>query len=259
MSSSPNHKENPRTASDHKTAGFRDNQSGEHTSAVAKYKSFFVGRDDWLALIKYELVTTLCGLFPGALGFFLRSKLYRSLFAQMGLGVQWGSNITLRHPYKMVIEDHAAIDNDCMLCARGSDAGKFRIGKDTIISRGSFIQSKAGGIEIGAHCSIGVQCYIGAVNDILIGDHVLIAGQCYIGGGRYPLSKNGVPMKEQGAYSDGPITIGNDVWIGAGVKILDNVKIGEGAVVGAGAVVTKDVAPYTIVGGIPARVISKRT
>ena len=103
-----------------------------------------------------------------------------------------------------------------------------------------------------------MQCYIGAVNDISIGNLVLIAGQCYIGVGRYPLDRNGTPMKEQGSYSNGPIEIGDDVWIGAGVKILDNIKIGEGAVFGAGAVVTHDVDAYSIVGGVPARVIGQR-
>ena len=53
----------------------------------------------------------------------------------------------------------------------------------------------------------------------------------------------------------GDITIGNGVWIGAGAIITCNVTIGEGAVVAAGAVVTKDVAPYTLVGGIPARIL----
>lgn len=249
----------PATNSSSKPAGFRDNQSNQGQSALGKYQDFFIGRKGWGAFLKYELTTSLFGIFPGGTGFLLRSKAYRGLFAEMGRGVQWGSNITLRHPYKMHIGDNAAIDNDCMLCARGSEEGGFRIGEDVIISRGSFIQSKSGNIDIGEHCSIGVQCYIGAMNNIRIGKHVLIAGQCYIGGGRYPLNKNGVPMKEQGSYSNGPINIGDDVWIGAGVKILDNIKIGEGAVVGAGAVVTKDVKPYAIVGGVPARVMSTRT
>jgi virginiamycin A acetyltransferase len=57
---------------------------------------------------------------------------------------------------------------------------------------------------------------------------------------------------------NGPITIGNDVWVGMNVIILPNVHVGDGAVIAAGAVVTKDVAPYSIVAGVPAREIKKR-
>lgn len=55
-----------------------------------------------------------------------------------------------------------------------------------------------------------------------------------------------------------PITIGNDVWIGSRAIILDGVHIGDGAIIGAGSVVTKDVPPYAIVGGVPARIIRYR-
>ncbi len=54
------------------------------------------------------------------------------------------------------------------------------------------------------------------------------------------------------------IIIGNDVWVGNDVKIMQGIKVGDGAVIGAGALVTKDVAPYTIVGGVPAKLIRKR-
>lgn len=60
------------------------------------------------------------------------------------------------------------------------------------------------------------------------------------------------------ATGKGGITLGDDVWVGYGATILDGVKIGRGGVVAAGAVVAKDVEPYTIVGGVPAKPIKKR-
>lgn len=66
-------------------------------------------------------------------------------------------------------------------------------------------------------------------------------------------------MEEDSSFEDyKPIIIGNDVWIGARVVILDGVKVGDGAVIATGAIVTKDVPPYAIVGGVPAKIIKYR-
>jgi len=242
-----------------KPTGFRQQKSQQRQSALDKYRDFFIGKRGWATFLKYELITSLLIWFPGGAGFLLRGKAYPWLLSKSGRGVQWGRNVCLRHPYKMCIGEQTAIDDNCMLCARGCEDDGFHIADNVIISRDTIIQSKAGNINIGASCSIGVQCYIGAVNDVRIGKHVLIAGQCYIGGGRYPLQRSDTPMLQQGAYSNGPIEIGDDVWIGAGVKILDNIKIGDGAVIGAGAVVTQDVPAYAIVTGVPAKIQDHRT
>jgi acetyltransferase-like isoleucine patch superfamily enzyme len=67
-----------------------------------------------------------------------------------------------------------------------------------------------------------------------------------------------IPMNQQGIETDS-VAIGNDVWIGHGVLITKGVTIGEGAIVAGGAVVTKDVPAFTIVGGVPAKLIKQRT
>ncbi len=66
------------------------------------------------------------------------------------------------------------------------------------------------------------------------------------------------PMIEQGHTENRPVVVEDDVWIGVGVILLPGVRVGRGAVVGAGAVVTKSVAPWSVVGGNPARVIGAR-
>lgn len=76
--------------------------------------------------------------------------------------------------------------------------------------------------------------------------------------GWHPSASRGAALPERADFVRPAVVIGNDVWIGAGAIVLRGVRIGDGAVVAAGAVVSRDVAPYTIVGGVPARVIRPR-
>jgi len=69
--------------------------------------------------------------------------------------------------------------------------------------------------------------------------------------------ERGTPVMDQ-PKQEGDIVLGDDVWLGANVVVTAGVSIGEGAVVGAGAVVTRDLPPYSIAGGVPARVIGER-
>ena len=111
-------------------------------------------------------------------------------------------------------------------------------------------------VEIGKYVGIGRNTVIAAKEFIKIGDYSLIGPYCQIQDNDH-LMKKGELITLQ-PFKTAPIEIGRDVWLGSGVKVLKGVKIGDGAVVGAGSVVTKDVEPYTIVAGTPARFIKKR-
>jgi len=234
--------------------------SAPKKSPFVKYADFFIGKQGFSALIKYELLTILGASLPGAMGYLARKICYKRLMGNCGEGVQFGKNLSLRHPGKMHIGAGSAIDDDCLLDARGTTPGNFVIGEQVLIARACLIQAKtdAGWLKIGDRCSIGGQCTITSTGGIELGANVLLAGQCYLGGGRYKTELLEVPMMDQGMYSRGPVVIGDDVWIGAGATILDGVRVGRGAIVGAGAVVTRDVPDFAVVTGVPAKVVSQR-
>ena len=107
-------------------------------------------------------------------------------------------------------------------------------------------------VEVGAFCSISDNVVVGGGNHPL--EWVSTSPAFYKG--RDSISKRLASLEYDS--SDAHTIIGNDVWIGNGVLIKPGVTIGDGAVVGMGSVVTKDVEPYTIVGGNPAKMIRKR-
>lgn len=223
------------------------NLNQENVSAFQKYRDFFVGSRDMLTFLRFELSQMFLALLPGAVGLLLRKKLYPVLFKKVGSGVVFGRNLALRHPGSIVLGDRVAIDDNCLLDAKGAGEEGFVIGNDVLIARDTIIQAKCAFIEIGDHCSIGSQCQLSSAGGIQFGKNVMIAGQCYIGGGRYHTEDRTIPMMEQGLYSKGPVVIEDDVWIGAGVVIQDGVHIGRGSVIGSGAVVREDIPEYTIV------------
>jgi len=113
-------------------------------------------------------------------------------------------------------------------------------------------------IVIGDRTSINNHIILDGTGGITIGNDVLLGFESIILSANWNFSDPAIPIKLQGQTKN-KIVIGNDVWVGTRVIITSGVTIGDGAVVAAGAVVTKDVTPYTIVGGVPAREIGKRS
>ena len=105
--------------------------------------------------------------------------------------------------------------------------------------------------------SINRNYFINARGKIYIGKNVLIGPYVTIYSTNHIFSSIDIPIKDQGQTEE-EVIIEDDVWIGANSTILPGVKIGKGAIIAAGAVVTKDVPTYSVVGGIPAKLIKER-
>ncbi len=172
---------------------------------------------------------------PGNAGIILRRIWVAKRVAKLGAGAtietgtffRCGNNISLGESFTLL---RGSILGAC--------DGKLTIGDRVSINSGSVVDASAGG-NITIH------------NDALIGPNVVIRAS------NHAFDAVNVPMNRQG-HTGGRIIIEEDVWIGANATIVPGVTIGAHAVVGAGAVVTQNVEPWTIVGGVPARLIRNR-
>lgn len=133
----------------------------------------------------------------------------------------------------------------------------IKIGENCYIYSNCLIKTYGGHILIGNNCSLNDFSILYGHGGLEIGNNVRIAAQTMMIPQNHNYSDPNVSIAEQGITAEG-IKIEDDVWIGAGVKILDGIKIGKGSVIGAGSVVTHDVSPYSIAVGSPAKVIKKR-
>ena len=233
----------------------------ESNSALERYRNIVLGSGGFLSLLKYELITSVFGPLPGALGLMMRKIFFRTIIGQVGRNVIFGRNITLRHAHKIRLGNRVVIDENVVLDAKGDGNRGIYIGDDTIISRNCILSCKNGNIRIGRSVSIGITTLIHSVqgSDVSIGENTIIAAYTYlIGGGNYHFNRLDLAIKEQGTYSKGGVLIGNNVWVGSHVQVLDGVSVGEGSILSAGAVVNRDVPRLSIVGGVPAKIIKSR-
>ena len=128
------------------------------------------------------------------------------------------------------------------------------IGKNVKI-QSDILVGKFDDIKIGSNVALNEKCRLRNVD---IGDYVLLAPEVYILHSGHNYQSKNIPIYSQGEKRYKKTIIEDDVWIGARSIILPGKKIGKGSIVAAGSVVTKDVEPYTIVGGNPAKFIRNR-
>jgi acetyltransferase-like isoleucine patch superfamily enzyme len=229
----------------------------ERKSKVGKYRDLVIGRPGIGALVTYELVTLLSSWVPGALGLFLRSKLYPLILGRVGRNVVFGANVTIRHPHKIAIGDNVVIDDACCLDAKGTDNRGIEIGNGVFVGRNTILSCKNGDIVIDDRANIGFNCEVFSASRVRVGKSVLMAAYTYLVGGDHLYDRIDIPVLEQGRTARG-IEVDDNVWLGTHVVVTDGSRVGRDAIVGAGAVVVGEIPEFAIAAGIPAKVMRDR-
>ena len=207
-----------------------------------------------------QTVMGLAGWIPSVPGIAVRAMLYRLILRADGTAAI-ESGVRLRFASLIRLGRHVYLDQNVYIhaCPNG-----VSIGDGTCVMHGAvlhvynFRQLPKAGIWIGRKSLIGEYTVIRGQGGVTIGDRVYASPHCQLIAVNHVFDDPTRPFIDQGITAQG-ITVEDDVWIGSGAIVLDGVKIGNGAIVAAGAVVTKDVAPHTVVGGVPAKVLKEIT
>jgi acetyltransferase-like isoleucine patch superfamily enzyme len=248
---------NPSSPPGRAPAGIQQALRDERRSALAKYQDLVVGSRSLLRLVVHELVVTFTSAVPGALGLLLRRIFYPLLLGRCGRNVTFGQGVVLRHPRKIRLGDDVVVDDLVVLDAKGERNEGITVGDGVFLGRATILSCKDGDIVLGDHVNIGFHSEVFSGSRVTVGRHGLFAAYTYLVGGGHAFDQAGVPVLEQERTSRG-IAVGDNVWLGTGVKVLDGVRIGRDVVVGAGAVVTGDLPDGVVAAGLPARVVRAR-
>jgi len=173
-----------------------------------------------------------------------------------------GRGVALRNPQHVTVGRSCVLEDYCEvqgLSRQGIVFGDHvTVGRMAMIRPSGYYRRAIGeGMTIGDHSNIGPYCYIGCSGHVSIGSHVLMGARVSMHAENHNIDQVDVPIDAQGVTRHS-IVIEDDCWLGGGATILAGVRVGHGAVVAAGAVVTRDVPPYAVVAGVPARVVRHR-
>lgn len=185
----------------------------------------------------------------------VRIVLLRQRMWNLGANPRIDAGVRFDYPSNISIGNEVKIAQHTII--RANSDRKLIIGDGTSVLEHCLLACNEGSITIGERSWLGAGTYIYGNGHVTIGDDVLIAAQCVLNTISHNSGDIFSPINMQG-INVAPVIIENNVWIGLGTKVLQGVRIGEGSIIGAGSLVTKDVPPYSIAYGTPAKVKASR-
>jgi len=183
----------------------------------------------------FQIYIAFLSSIPTEIGIRLRQIAYKSLFKKCGKNLKIDSGVTILGFENIELGDNISFMKNSYVYAH--DGGRLVIGNNFTMNTNSQLGASFGEIVIGNDCAIAPNCVLRASN--------------------HTFDNPNIPFRGQG-HTYGEIIIEDDVWIASNCVVAANTRIGKSSVVGAGSVVTKDVEPYSVVGGVPAKLIKKR-
>ncbi|NJN29797.1 MAG: acyltransferase [Synechococcales cyanobacterium RM1_1_8] len=205
-------------------------------------------------------LTLAFGWIPRPVGSRVRNFLYQPILREIGRRLYISRNVELIGTQNIFLGDRVSLARQVQIDANTTNA-LVKLNAGVSLDRGVDIRTVMGfegcRIELGAYTYIGPYSCLAGPGNISIGKDCLIASHCDLYANTHAFRDPDCLIRKQGLTFKG-ITIGDNCWLGAGVKVLDGVTIGDGCVVGAGAVVTKDLPANSVAVGVPAKVISQR-
>ena len=134
--------------------------------------------------------------------------------------------------------------------------GRLEVGEHSVFEPNVWLTAPdEARIRIGSQSYLNIAVMVASVSLVEIGDHCMFANGCFITDGNHRFDDPVRPVPWQGFTTKGPVKIGDNVWCGANVVITSGVTLGHRSVIGANSVVTRDIPPYSIAAGSPAKVL----
>lgn len=202
----------------------------------------------------------LAGISVRRLAWLLRGLLKTTVLQRRPSAVFIAPQVNLRNASMVRFGRGVTLERGVIL--DGLSRNGIEIGAHTLIGpyavlRCSVLTNLGAGIKFGANCSVDAYSYIGAAGPITIGNNVIMGQHVCFHAENHNFDRVDIPIKQQGVTRKG-IVIEDDVWVGANTTFLDGAHVGRGCVVGAGSIVRGEVPPYSIIAGVPARVLRSR-